>query len=110
MNWNIFRSNSCQPVQNEKSSSGYSNDQTNIANQSSSAGVNYGSSSSRLSAVDNNLDLMGNSLSRLKNLGLDLQQELDAQDPIIDRLHTKVGNIDEKMHKTNKEMLKIYHS
>jgi len=53
---------------------------------------------------------MGNSLSRLKNLGLDLQQELDAQDPIIDRLHTKVGNIDEKMHKTNKEMLKIYHS
>lgn len=58
MNWNIFRSNSCQPIQNEKSSSGYSNDQTNIANQSSSAGVNYGSSSSRLSAVDNNLGLL----------------------------------------------------
>jgi synaptosomal-associated protein 29 len=66
--------------------------------------------SSRSQQVDQNLDLMGNSLARLKQLGLGLQDELEAQDPMLDRLQSKVIRVDDKMHSTNKEMLKIYHS
>ena len=56
------------------------------------------------------VDLMGQSLARLKNLGLGLQDELDSQDPMLDRLHGKVLGVDDKIHSTNKEMIKINHS
>lgn len=53
---------------------------------------------------------MGQSLSRLKDLGLGLQTEIDSQDPILERLHTKVNRVDDKIHATNKEMIKIHRS
>ena len=53
---------------------------------------------------------MGKSLARLKNLGLGLQDELDAQDPVIERLGSKVDVVDGKINITNREMIRINHS
>ena len=52
---------------------------------------------------------MGQSLARLKNLGIGLQEELDSQDPVIERLHGKVEKVDTKIYSTNKEMIKLNH-
>jgi len=84
--------------------------QNNSMNEHEKGGSSSMSASSTMSAVDENLDLMGNSLSRLKNLSLGLKDELDAQDPMLSRLTDKIGRVDGKMNSTNKEMLKIYHS
>jgi len=59
--------------------------------------------------IDDNLDLMGNSLAKLKGLGKDLHSELVAQDSILDRLNNKTIRTDNKMHATNQEMLKQLH-
>lgn len=79
-------------------------------NDLGAGGSNSMSASSTMSAVDDNLDMIGSSLTRLKSLGLGLKDELDAQDPILSRLAGKVERVDDKMNSTNKEMLKIYHS
>lgn len=43
-------------------------------------------------------------LSRLKNLGLGLQSEIDAQDNSIDSLLNKVDKMDVKIHNTNQQI------
>jgi len=59
--------------------------------------------------IDDNLDLMGNQLAKLKGLGRDLHGELVAQDSILDRLNQKTARTDSKMHATNQEMLRQLH-
>lgn len=60
--------------------------------------------------VDDNLDRMMGGLRRLKDLGLGLQEEIDSQDVIIDRLGNKVERVDRKTHETNKKLIKLNNS
>lgn len=55
----------------------------------------------------NVLDEMCVGLGRLKNLGLGLQSEIDAQDDSIDALLNKVDRMDTKIHNTNQQMKKL---
>lgn len=55
----------------------------------------------------NDLDEMCGGLSRLKNLGLGLQSEIDAQDDSIDGLLNKVDKMDVKIGNTNQQMKKL---
>ncbi|KAM9858433.1 synaptosomal-associated protein 29 [Aulostomus maculatus] len=57
--------------------------------------------------LDNNLDEMCDGLSRLKNLGLGLQAEIDEQDNSIDSLLNKVDKMDLKIHNTNQQIKKL---
>ncbi|XP_047448099.1 synaptosomal-associated protein 29 [Mugil cephalus] len=54
--------------------------------------------------IDKNLDEISNGLSRLKNLGLGLQSEIEAQDDSIDSLLNKVDKMDNKINKTNQQI------
>ncbi|XP_040051006.1 synaptosomal-associated protein 29 [Gasterosteus aculeatus] len=54
--------------------------------------------------LDNNLDEMCDGLSRLKNLGLGLQSEIEDQDDSIDSLMNKVDKMDLKIHNTNQQI------
>ncbi|XP_034548259.1 synaptosomal-associated protein 29 [Notolabrus celidotus] len=54
--------------------------------------------------LDKNLDEMCGGLSRLKNLGLGLQTEIEEQDDSIDSLMNKVDKMDLKIHNTNQQI------
>ncbi|KAM8760375.1 synaptosomal-associated protein 29 [Acanthopagrus schlegelii] len=54
--------------------------------------------------LDNNLDDMCSGLSRLKNLGLGLQAEIDSQDDSIDALLNKADKMDLKIRNTNQQI------
>ncbi|XP_076586293.1 synaptosomal-associated protein 29 [Chaetodon auriga] len=54
--------------------------------------------------LDKNLDEMCDGLSRLKNLGLGLQSEIDNQDDSIDSLLNKVDKMDVKINNTNQQI------
>ncbi|XP_030630628.1 synaptosomal-associated protein 29 [Chanos chanos] len=54
--------------------------------------------------LDNNLDEMSLGLSRLKNLGLGLQAEIDDQDVSLDSLLNKVDSMDGKISSTNRQL------
>ncbi|XP_017540027.1 synaptosomal-associated protein 29 [Pygocentrus nattereri] len=54
--------------------------------------------------LDNNLDEMSLGLSRLKNLGLGLQAEIDDQDVSLDSLLNKVDSMDGKISSTNRQI------
>uniref|UniRef100_A0A665X3J3 Synaptosomal-associated protein 29 n=2 Tax=Echeneis naucrates TaxID=173247 RepID=A0A665X3J3_ECHNA len=54
--------------------------------------------------LDNNLGEMSDGLRRLKNLGLGLQSEIEAQDDSIDSLLNKVDKMDVKIHNTNQQI------
>ncbi|XP_061754267.1 synaptosomal-associated protein 29 [Nerophis ophidion] len=57
--------------------------------------------------LDRNLDEMAGGLSRLKNLGLGLQSEIDSQDDSIDSLMNKVDKMDMKINNTNQQIKKL---
>lgn len=57
--------------------------------------------------LDQNLEDMCDSLSRLKGLAIDLNQEIDTQNDLIDDISNKVEDVDVKIGKQNKEMFKI---
>ncbi|XP_041793183.1 synaptosomal-associated protein 29 [Chelmon rostratus] len=57
--------------------------------------------------LDKNLDEMCDGLSRLKNLGLGLQSEIDNQDDSIDALLNKVDKMDSKIQNTNQQIKKL---
>lgn len=59
------------------------------------------------SQLDQNLEDMCDSLSRLKGLAIDLNQEIDTQNDLIDDISYKVEDVDAKIGKQNKEMFKI---
>ncbi|XP_076859508.1 synaptosomal-associated protein 29 isoform X2 [Brachyhypopomus gauderio] len=54
--------------------------------------------------IDNNLDEMSLGLSRLKNLGLGLQTEIDDQDVSLDSLLNKVDSLDGNISSTNRKL------
>ncbi|XP_039627470.1 synaptosomal-associated protein 29 [Polypterus senegalus] len=57
--------------------------------------------------LDRNLDDMSAGLSRLKNLGLGLQNEIDDQDLIIDRITGKTDHLDCRITSTNQQLKKL---
>nr|XP_046243943.1 synaptosomal-associated protein 29 [Scatophagus argus] len=54
--------------------------------------------------LDRNLDDMCDGLSRLRNLGLGLQSEIENQDDSIHSLLNKVDKMDLKIHNTNQQI------
>ena len=52
-------------------------------------------------------DDMSLGLSRLKNLGLGLQSEIDDQDVALDSLLNKVDNMDGRIGSTNRQLKKL---
>lgn len=52
-------------------------------------------------------DEMCSGLSRLKNLGLGLQSEIESQDDSIDALLNKADKMDARIHNTNQQMKKL---
>ncbi|XP_031635290.1 synaptosomal-associated protein 29 [Contarinia nasturtii] len=57
--------------------------------------------------LDKNLDEMAGSLSRLKGLAIDLNQEIDDQNDLIENITTKVENVDAKLGRQNKEINRL---
>lgn len=57
--------------------------------------------------LDQNLDDMRGNLSRLKNLALDLNLEIDSQNDLIDDISNRVDDVDVKIGKQNKEMNRL---
>ncbi|NXX82923.1 SNP29 protein, partial [Urocolius indicus] len=57
--------------------------------------------------IDNNLDEMSSGLSRLKNLALGLQTEIDEQDEMLDRLTKKVETLDVNIKNTDKKIRQL---
>ncbi|KFZ51149.1 Synaptosomal-associated protein 29, partial [Podiceps cristatus] len=57
--------------------------------------------------IDNNLDEMSSGLSRLKNLALGLQTEIDEQDDVLDRLTKKVETLDVNIKSTDKKVRQL---
>lgn len=53
------------------------------------------------------IDDMSDGLKRLKNLGLGLQSEIEAQDDSIDSLLNRVDKMDMKIHNTNQQIKKL---
>ncbi|XP_046726844.1 synaptosomal-associated protein 29 isoform X1 [Silurus meridionalis] len=54
--------------------------------------------------LDNNLDEMSKGLSRLKNLGLGLQSEIDDHDVLLDTLQNKVDSMESKISSSNRQL------
>lgn len=50
---------------------------------------------------------MCSGLSRLKNLGLGLQSEIESQDDSIDALLNKADRMDSRIHNANQQMKKL---
>jgi len=57
--------------------------------------------------LDENLDQMAGSLSRLRGLALDLNQEIEGQNELLDNITNKVEDADLKIGKQNKDMNKL---
>ncbi|NWS77018.1 SNP29 protein, partial [Crotophaga sulcirostris] len=57
--------------------------------------------------IDNNLDEMSSGLSRLKNLALGLQTEIDEQDDMLDQLTRKVETLDVNIKSTDKKVRQL---
>jgi len=57
--------------------------------------------------LDQNLDMMGNSLSRLKVMGLNLQEEVEGQNEMIERISRKTEDVDYKVTSQTKDMNRI---
>ncbi|XP_008934147.1 PREDICTED: synaptosomal-associated protein 29 [Merops nubicus] len=57
--------------------------------------------------IDNNLDEMSSGLSRLKNLALGLQTEIDEQDDMLERLTKKVETLDINIKSTDKKVRQL---
>ncbi|XP_071428270.1 synaptosomal-associated protein 29 [Pithys albifrons albifrons] len=57
--------------------------------------------------IDTNLDEMSSGLSRLKNLALGLQTEIEEQDDMLDRLTRKVETLDINIKNTDKRVRQL---
>ena len=63
--------------------------------------------SDREAEMNKNLDEISSGLGRLKNLGMDMQKELDRQDPLINRLNDKSDRTQSRIENQNDQMRKI---
>ncbi|XP_058054986.1 synaptosomal-associated protein 29 [Anopheles bellator] len=75
--------------------------QQHMANGGSGGGAGFSHQ------LDQNLDEMRGNLSRLKNLALDLNQEIDSQNDLIDDISDRVEDVDVKIVKQNKDMNRL---
>lgn len=57
--------------------------------------------------LDENLDLMAGSLSRLKGLAMDLNQDIESQNDLIDDIAYKVEDVDMKIQRQNRDVNKM---
>lgn len=57
--------------------------------------------------LDENLDLMAGSLSRLKGLAMDLNQDIESQNDLIDNISNKVEDVDVKIQRQNRDLNKM---
>lgn len=57
--------------------------------------------------LENNLDLMAGSISRLKGLAIDLNTDIDGQNELIDTITNKVEDVDVKIQRQNRDMNKL---
>jgi hypothetical protein len=63
--------------------------------------------SDREQQLNRNLEEMSTNLDRLKHLGKDMQRELDRQDPLLDRLNSKVETTQARIDDQNAQIRKI---
>lgn len=63
--------------------------------------------SDREKEMNKNLEEMSMGLKRLANLGLDMQRELDRQDPLINRLNDKAGSTKYRIDDQQTQIKKI---
>lgn len=57
--------------------------------------------------LDRNLDDMGSSISRLRNLAMDMNNEIEEQNELIDTISTKTEDVDVKIGRQNRDMNKL---
>nr|CAG4645985.1 EOG090X0MTI [Lynceus sp. MCZ IZ 141354] len=57
--------------------------------------------------LDDNLGVMGDTITRLKGLAVGLEKELDEQNSLIDRVHMKSEKADWKIQRQNKDMQRL---
>jgi len=57
--------------------------------------------------INDNLDLIGNGLSNLRQMGLNLQTELTDQDKVLNRLNGKMGRVENRTEKVNSELRRL---
>lgn len=57
--------------------------------------------------LDENLDLMAGSLSRLKGLAIDLNQDIESQNDLIDNIANKVEDTDVRIGRQNRDLNKL---
>ncbi|CAB3402051.1 unnamed protein product [Caenorhabditis bovis] len=57
--------------------------------------------------IDENLDMMSANLRNLQRLGMDLGKEVDSQNEMLDRIHTKAERNDAIVRDQDKQMQKI---
>jgi len=63
--------------------------------------------SARMQEVDDNLDLMSGGLGRLKNLAVGLNDEIEAQNDLLDRINDKVMDTDDTLWHQQKQIKRI---
>lgn len=69
--------------------------------------VPYASGNAFNVQLDQNLDLMAGSLSRLKGLAIDLNQDIESQNDLIDNIANKVEDVDVKITRQNRDVKKM---
>ena len=63
--------------------------------------------SARMEEVDDNLDLMIGGLGRLKNLAVNLNEEIETQNDLLDRINDKVMDTDDTLWHQQKQIKRI---
>lgn len=63
--------------------------------------------SARMQEVDDNLDLMSSGIGRLKNLAIGLNDEIGAQNDLLDRINDKVMDTDDTLWHQQKQIKRI---
>lgn len=90
--------------------SGFYDDSKALTRSSTtSSGLSGGSQtkSARMVEVDENLDLMSEGLGRLKNLAVGLNQEIESQNELLDRINDKVMDTDDSLWHQQKQIKRI---
>jgi len=90
-----------QVSRSSTASSGFSQAQRSGSQQ------HFTKQSARMQEVDENLDMMSDGLGRLKNLAVGLNEEIDAQNDLLDRINDKVMDTDDTLWHQQKQIKRI---
>merc|ERR1712106_977893 len=77
---------------------------TNGSDHLSARTKNTKAPSTREEQINSNLEQMSGGLSRLKNLGITLQNELESQDDLIDDVDAAIQRNNRKTDRMNRDM------